>query len=209
MIIEGWHAKPERRKPWDTTLEQDLGISREGLRLALFSPPKPGAEPRISACARGETDLKDTLAVLLPDLGYAGSIDAFVGYWFRKDSNLNQDVLDIVKSLGQCEDVELYLATSQEHHRAAYLWNDLGLKNLFDDIFYSARLGALKDNTDFFARINAQLEIASSERPLFFDDTDEVVATARKAGWDAHVFDRIEDLAQNPRLRRVLGTENT
>ncbi len=32
----------------------------------------------------------------------------------------------------------------QEHHRAAYLWDELGFKEHFKDIFYSARLGHLK-----------------------------------------------------------------
>ena len=162
----------------------------------------------MSACARGESDLKDILAGLLPMLGYSGSVEAFVEYWFRKDSNINQSVLKIVKRLRQCKEVELYLATSQEHHRAAYLWNVLGLKELFDDIFYSARLGVLKDHAEFFSKINAQLDIASSEQPLFFDDTEKVVVTARAAGWDAYVFDTIEDLAQNSQLRRVLGNQD-
>ncbi len=205
VIIDGWHSKPARRKPWDTTIEQDLGVSREAFQRAFFTPPQRGADSLMSACLRGEGDLKDTLAELLPTLGYRGSVDAFVEYWFVKDSNINQDVLEIVKRLRQCEEVELYLATCQEHHRAAYLWNDLGLKELFNDIFYSARLGVPKDRTGFFDKINAQLDISPSERPLFFDDAEKVVATARAAGWDAHIFDTVKDLSRNPRLVRILG----
>ncbi len=159
----------------------------------------------MSACVRGEGDLKETLAELLPALGYRGSVDGFVEYWFVKDSNINQDVLEIVKRLRQCEEVELYLATGQEHHRAAYLWNDLGLKHLFHDIFYSARLGVPKHQAGFFAKINAQLDISPSERPLFFDDSERVVTTARAAGWDAHIFDTVEDLSRNSRLISILG----
>ena len=205
VIIDGWHAKPERRKPWDATIEQDLGISREALQRALFTPPRQGADSLMGACLRGEGDMKDLLAEILPALGYRGSIDGFVEYWFVKDSNLNQAVLAIVKRLGQLDDVELYIATAQEHHRAAYLWNDLGLKELFDDIFYSARLGVLKDRTGFFDKINAQLDISPSERPLFFDDTETVVTVACTAGWDAHIFDTVEDLSRNSRLVSILG----
>ncbi len=159
----------------------------------------------MSACVRGEGDLKETLAELLPALGYRGSVDGFVEYWFVKDSNINQDVLEIVKRLRQCEEVELYLATGQEHHRAAYLWNDLGLKYLFHDIFYSARLGVPKHQAGFFTKINAQLDISPSERPLLFDDSERVVTTARAAGWDAHIFDTVEDLSRNSRLISILG----
>lgn len=205
VIIDGWHAKPERRKPWDATIEQDLGISREAFQRAFFASPRRGAESLMSACVRGEGDLKDILAELLPTLGYRGSIDAFVEYWFVKDSNINQDVLEIVNRLGQCEAVELYLATGQEHHRAAYLWNDLGLKDLFNNIFYSARLGVPKHQAGFFAKINVELDISPSERPLFFDDSERVVTEARAAGWDAHIFDTVEDLSRNPRLMSILG----
>ncbi len=208
VIIDGWHSNPERRKPWDATIEPDLGVSREAFQQAFFTPPQRGAESLMSACVRGEGDLKETLAELLPTLGYRGSVDGFVEYWFVKDSNINQDVLEIVKRLGQCGEVALYIATAQEHHRAAYLWNDLGLKELFDDIFYSARLGVAKDRIEFFAKINAQLHIPPAERPLFFDDREKVVTAARAAGWDAQIFDTIEDLSRNSRVVSILGNES-
>lgn len=208
VVIDGWHAKPERRNPWDATIEEDLGINPEALRCALFVPSTRGGEAPISRCARGEGDLKAVLAEVLPKLSYQGSVDTFVDYWFRKDSNLNQDVLKVVRRLKRNDSVALYLATGQEHYRAAYLWNGLGLKALFDGMFYSARMGVLKDDIDFFAKINAQLGIAPSERPLFFDDMETVVRTARSAGWDAHVFDTVEDLTRNSRLSRMLVAED-
>jgi len=206
VVLEGWQAKAAQGQLWYATLERDLGVDREALQRALFLPPADGAAPAIAACARGTEDLKDLLAGLLPTLGYSGSVDAFVAYWFQKDAIIDRSVLTIVKRLRQGGQVELFLATNQEHHRAAYLWNDLGLKDHFDDIFYSARLGVLKDDTAFFAKINAQLDIASAEQPLFFDDQDKFVTTARAAGWDAHLFNRAEDLGRNPRLRGLLGS---
>lgn len=203
VIIDGWHSVPERRKPWDTTIEQDIGINREALRRALFTPLDGATASLLSRCIRGETDLKDVLARLLPNLGYPGSVDAFLKYWFSKDSNVNPAVLDVVRRLKKREGVELYLATNQEHHRATYLWNDLGLKDLFIDIFHSARLGVQKDDVAFFARINAQLGIGVSERPLFFDDAEVNVKTARDAGWDAHVFETADGLVKNSRLGAV------
>ena len=206
VVLEGWHAKRKRLTTWDATLEQDLGVSGAALQRALFLPPEDGALPPIAACAKGADDLKDVLAELLPTLGYSGSVDAFVDYWFSKDAKINEAVLSVAERLRQDERVSLFLATNQEHHRAAYLWNDFGLKDHFDDIFYSARLGVMKDDTEFFYKINAQLAIADAERPLFFDDQEKYVATARAAGWDAHLFDRAEDLGRNPRLRGLLGT---
>ncbi len=204
VIIDGWHARPERRKPWDVAIERDIGVNREAFRRALFVPPRTGTESMMHKCTRGVGDVKEILRGILPTLGYCGSVDTFMEYWFMKDSNVNQDVLKIVKRLGQCETVTLYLATSQEHFRAAYLWNVLGLKAFFTDIFYSARLGVSKDDPKFFTKINSQLEIAPLERPLFFDDRAKVVTAARATGWDAHIFDTVADLSRNPRLTAVL-----
>lgn len=204
VIIDGWHAKPERRKPWNATIEQDLGVSREAFQQAFFKAPHRGTDSPMESCIRGDGDLKDILTELLPTLGYDGSVDAFVAYWFAKDSTINQDVIEIAKRLRQRQGVELYIATGQEHYRAAYLWNDLGLKDLFDDMFYSARLGLSKIRTEFFADINARLGIGADEQPLFFDDSEAVVTAARDAGWDAHIFDTIEDLSRNSRVVEIL-----
>lgn len=206
VLIDGWHANPERRKPWDITLEQDIGVSGEALTRTLFMPSGRDTESLISVCARGAADLKDVLAGILPGLGYSGSVDSFLDYWFSKDSNVNPGVLSFVKRLKCSGKFELYLATNQEHHRAAYLWNHLGFKELFQDIFYSARLGILKDQTDFFSTINTQLGIRASERPLFFDDRETVVMTARAAGWDAQIFETAETLSKNERLLDIIDT---
>ena len=62
VIIDGWHAKPERRKPWDATIEQDFGVRREAFQRAFFTPPTRGVESFMSTCVRGEGDLKEILA---------------------------------------------------------------------------------------------------------------------------------------------------
>ena len=204
VLIDGWHCKPERRKPWDATIEQDLGINREAFRERLFAKPTGRGQPVILACAAGKSDLKDALAVILPEIGYRGSVDSFVRYWFEKDSNVNPDVLAVVERLGRHAHVDLFLATGQERHRADYLWNELGLRRHFRDIFYSARLGHLKDTPEFFAAINRALAIDPGHRPLLFDDRDDIVMLARASGWDATVFDTIADITHHPRLKDLL-----
>ena len=149
VLVGGWHAKPDRRKPWDATLERDLGISRAAFQEKFFEPRSDGSESLMHACMRGDCDMKETLAEILPALGYHESVDSFVAYWFENDSNVNGAVLDVVKRLGRHDQVEIYLATGQERYRAAYLWNDLGFRAYFKDMFYSARLGYLKDTLAF------------------------------------------------------------
>jgi len=203
VIIDGW-SSPDRRIRWDVTMEQDLGICPEVFQKAFFAPQRPGTASMMDACVKGEANLKHVLSELLPSLGYRGSIDAFVDYWFSKDSNINQDVLEIVKRLKEVDGVTLYLATTQEHFRAAYLWHELGLKDLFAAIFYSASLGVTKSEPSYYTIVNAKIDIQPSERPLFFDDMPTVITAARTAGWDAHVFNTVEDLLQNPRIAGVL-----
>jgi putative hydrolase of the HAD superfamily len=204
VLIDGWHSKPERRRPWDAAIEQDLGIDREALRQRLFAPSADGEDAPILACACGRRDLKEVLAEILPAVGYRGSVDAFVGYWFAKDTNVNRDLFAVVERLAQRAEVDLYLATGQEHHRAAFLWNELGWCAQFKDIFYSARLGHLKDTPEFFAAINRALAIAPGDPPLFFDDREDIVMLARAAGWDASVFDTVEDVIGHPRLKDLV-----
>ncbi len=129
----------------------------------------------------------------------------FVAYWFAKDSNVNRELFAVVERPARHPQVDIYLATGQEHHRAAYLWNELGWRVHFKDIFHSARLGQLKDTPDFFAAINRALDHRSRrDRPLFFDDREDIVMLAREAGWDAHVFDTVADVVGHPRLRNSL-----
>ena len=204
VLIDGWHAKPEFRRPWDATIEEDLGIDKDAFHEKFFG--FAGANrAAISACLRGERDLKEALAAFLPTVGYAGSVDAFLRYRLEKDSHINREVMEAVKRLARHAHVELYLATAQEHYRAAYLWDELGFKDHFKDIFYSARLGHLKNAVEFYLAINQALGIRPEERPLFFDDRDDSVTSARAAGWDACLFDTAADLLGHPRLINLLS----
>jgi len=204
VLIDDWHAAPDRRKPWDATIEQDLGVHREAFKESFFRSPTASYESLMHGCAIGALDLKEALASILPAAGYGGSVDAFVAYWFEKDSNVNRSVLDVADRLARHSDVDLYLATNQEHYRAAYLWEELDLRRHFIDIFYSAKLGHSKATQAFFEKVNAELGVSPTEKPLFFDDKLELVRVARNAGWDACVFETVQDLTEHPRLKNLL-----
>ena len=203
VLIDGWHSRPEHRRPWDATIEQDLGLNALAFRETFFGAALSGGA-LFEACALGERDLKEALAEALPGVGYTGSVQAFIRYWFEHDSNVNSEVMAAVKVLAGYEDIELYLATGQEHHRAAYLWDELALNKHFKDMFYSARLGLSKNTPEFFLEVNRRLGIASTERPLLFDDSERVVESAREAGWDGVVFNTPADLVSHPRLVDLL-----
>ena len=97
-----------------------------------------------------------------------------------------------------------YLATSQEHRRASYIWEELGLRHHFADIFYSAKLGCSKKSVEFFRLIEARLGLPA-ERLLYFDDRESFVELARSAGWDAYLYDSSDSLRQSHDLAVLLG----
>ena len=201
VLINGWHAKPERRQRWDVALNNDLGVDPLAFQEKFFATPTGEFASLMHSCVAGRRDLKEELASVLPSLGYSGSADTFVAYWLERDSNLNHDVLEIVRRLAEWPDAELYVVTGQEHYRAAYLWNTLGFRDHFKDILYSAKLGHLKGTAAFFSRINTMLSIEAGDAPLFFDDQEEVVSLARDAGWDARVFEDVRTILTHPRLQ--------
>jgi putative hydrolase of the HAD superfamily len=207
VLIDGWHAKRERRRLWSTNLTADLGIDRTLFR-DFFTTPAGGHPSRMHACMVGARDLKETLGEFLPTIGYTGDVETLVRYWFTQDSKRNLPLFDVIARLRAHADVALYLATGQEHHRAAFLWNELGFKDFFREMFYGAQIGHPKDDPAFFHAINQALQIAPGEHPLFFDDTPEVVAAARTAGWEAVEFDSIDDVLRHPRLARFLAGSN-
>jgi putative hydrolase of the HAD superfamily len=200
VLIDGWHANTALRKPWDLTIEADLGIDREAFRTLFFGAPGAKAGSPMVECVSGRRDLLEALADVLPRAGYSGSASDFAHYWFEKDSNLNPAVLAFAEQLRETGGAKLYIATGQEHHRARYLWNGLGFSGYFERMFYSAEIGHLKKDVRFFEFINRELGIGAEDRPLFFDDQPEIVTLAISVGWDATEFTSASDIREHPRL---------
>ena len=197
VLIDGYHANPERRCPWYASLQADLGVDPDALEREFF-------QPWIGRIVTGEVDMKDALAQVLPTLGYDGSIDAFIQYWLENDSKLNPAMWGAVQTLSDRDDLAMYVATAQEHRRARYLWDEVGFRRYFDDIFFSAEIGYAKESPAFFEAINARLGISDGESPLFFDDNSDVVAAAQEAGWSAHQFETPDDFLTHPTIRDLL-----
>ena len=205
VLIDGWHVNAALRKPWNDSLETDLGVNVKDFEDVFFAIPEGKRFSIMESCVMGKRDLKEALQSVLPVLGYQGSADDFVSYWFEKDSNINPDVFDIVVQLKTIPEVELFVATGQEHYRASYLWDQLAFSNHFEKIFYSANIGHLKSSTKFFEVINAELEIPEQvDTPLFFDDSESVVNASIEAGWEGVVFNSVDDLRLHPKISELL-----
>lgn len=191
VLIDGIHARPELARRWDANLLADMGVDPERFtREFIF-------DVFVKKVSIGQMSVIEALERHLPGLGYKGSPMVFHHYWLTQDSVLNQPLLDQVRALRARSDIRLYIATNQEHLRATWLWSHLGLAELFDDIFYSARVGVRKPQRGFFDFVDARIG-RQTEPPLFFDDTPAVVAGARAAGWEAVEFSTTDDFTDHP-----------
>jgi putative hydrolase of the HAD superfamily len=159
-----------------TDLEKDLGITVEALQRHFFAPRWP-------AIVTGEKALLPELAEALATIAPSVRAETLIDYWFINDSRLDETVLHAMADL-RAAGSPVYLATNQEHRRAAYLMQTMGLAEHVDGIFYSAAIGHRKPEVGFFAHVDAAL----GDRPgqvVLIDDTEANVAAAREHGWSA------------------------
>jgi putative hydrolase of the HAD superfamily len=197
VLIHGYHAVAEKRRRWDTHLQQDLGIDPEAFaRVFIRGPFTDHVLP-------GRMSLIDALAQTLPTIGFHGSTLRVAEYWLNRDSHLNFQLLEIVQQLRRAGVGPLHIATNQEHMRAFHLWNALGLKRYFDDMFYAARIGALKPQIEFFERIAMAIGLQQTP-PLFFDDSASVVNAATAFGWEGVLYEELDDCRAHPWVMAVI-----
>lgn len=189
LVHSRFHPDVERRRFWDEHLLADLGVEREAFQ-AMFGPDT-------IEVMLGKRSLVDLLDEFLPTIGYTGSTLRFLEYWLERDTHVNYALLDAITRLRRSADVRVYLATNQEHVRAAYLWRELRLGHIFDDMLYAARLGAAKPDALFFERASAYLKDCEG-KPLLFDDSEKVVAGGREVGWETVLFTDVEHFTHHP-----------
>ena len=176
VLIRG---RPEDGQPWSTTLATDLGIDPTRLQTAFF-------RPFWSQIVTGKRGLAETLTDCLPRIGAKVTAEDFISYWFARDARLDPDVLEDVGVL-RATGLRVILCTNQDHLRAAYLMQDLGLGAHVDGMIYSAALGARKPDPAFFNAARAQTSLPP-EALLLIDDTRANITAARKAGWRAFLW---------------------
>src|SRR5436305_4789882 len=167
VLVDG---RPEDGRPWHTSVEEDLGLTSGLLHEQFFAPYWENI-------VLGRAGLMEHLMTALQKIAPHVGPDQFVSYWFERDSRLAAPLLQelsLVRSAG----IRVYLATNQEHLRAAYLMEDLGLAEHVDGMFYSARLGAKKPDVEFFAKVEAAVGLRGDEM-LLIDDSGQNIQAAR------------------------------
>jgi putative hydrolase of the HAD superfamily len=199
VLIHGYHARLDLRRCWDENLMRDFGIDR----IRFTDEFIHGSFMQVLA---GECHLREALAQWLHDIASNADPDAFIAYWLANDAHINQPLLKKIAQLKDTGKVRLFIATNQEHNRAHYLMRDLGFSSLFEDIFYSARIGALKPDDRYFEWISARLSLANDQKIIFFDDTPSVITRATAHGWEAIEYTELNDLNRSAVVRDILST---
>jgi putative hydrolase of the HAD superfamily len=172
-VVKG---RPEDGRSWAADIERDLGIDPERLYAVFFAP-------YWDDIVTGRRPLLGVLEGCLPDLSPSLGVQAFVDYWFERDSAVDEAVLaacDVLRGRG----VRVFLATNQEHLRARHLMGLLGLGDRVDGMIYSAAIAARKPQRGFFEAAVARAG-ASPAETLLVDDTGANVDAALEAGWQA------------------------
>ncbi|MDP1643260.1 MAG: HAD family hydrolase [Phenylobacterium sp.] len=170
---------------WDHAIEADLGVDPAEFQSAFFAD-------HWTDVVNGRADLHERLAIALPDFAPHLTPEALTDYWFSKDAHLDQGFLDQLAALNGR--YALHLATVQEHLRAAYLWNELGLKDRFAEIHYAAAYGCGKPDPAFFDAVAARTGHGPHEL-LLIDDSPRNVEAARACGWRAGLWDGTRTVA--------------
>lgn len=170
------NGRPADGQPFGTRLEADLGLSLERLQKAFF-------HRYWEAIVTGQEPMMDRLTAVLAEIAPHLTAETLTDYWFANDSRIDADVLAGAGAL-RAEGWRVFLATNQEHHRAKYLMETLGLGDHVDGIVYSAALGHKKPTHEFFRGAEAAVA-AGPDDLVLVDDLIANIEAARRCGWRA------------------------
>ena len=176
-------------EPWESALPPDLGIPPSEIVRDFFNAS-------FREVLRGRLDLYVALHAWLDARGLADRLDYFVSYWFERDGTVDEAVLAAAAEWRARTGGRVFAASNQEHHRAAWLRDRVGLGAHFDEIVYSAALGVCKPERVFFTNAQARMGVTVGQSILFVDDKAENVDGARMSGWRAMLYRGPEALAR-------------
>ncbi len=176
VLING---RGEDRKHWSTDIEHDLNLSGKILNEKFFIP-------YWDKIITGKIDLISALKPVLLKIAPHLTADDLIAYWFKNDAFINVDLINCLKTLRK-QGIYIGLATNQEHMRAAYITNNLRLGDVTNAVFYSAKLGIKKPDTQFFEKIS-ELSGYQPNEILFLDDSKANIASAKNSGWNTMLW---------------------
>ncbi len=173
VLVSG---RPQDGKHLFPDFESDFGLTREKLKAAFFDVYWP-------AIILGQDALEQRLGEVLETIAPGLTAQTLIARWFANDSVIDGEVLAAVDRLRLAGKM-VFLATNQDHLRARYLMETMGLGAHVDGIIYSAALGYRKPAPEFYRLAAVRAAVPPGEITLVDDALANVVA-ARAAGWKA------------------------
>jgi len=171
VLIQGRDENGSYR--WKKNIYEDLGILIEETPK-LFNHKWPDV-------LLGKIDTLDRISEFLSEIGAKISAKDFLNYWLKHDTKFDNQMLNLAQALKDYG-YPLYLATNQEEHRSKYLYETLGLKNIFSEIYSSSFVGLKKPDPAYFSALEHRVHLRPGEI-IFIDDSLENVNSAIKCGW--------------------------
>ncbi|MDX2050635.1 MAG: HAD-IA family hydrolase [Rickettsiaceae bacterium] len=159
---------------WSQSVKEDLGLTSKHFSV-IFSE-------KWESIIRGKIKLEDHLHVIFQEKLFkdqAITPEQYIHYWLTHDHQVNQDILELVKSLK----IPCYLGTNQEALRTAHILNTAGA--YFKECFASYNIGSIKPEQGFFQYIQKALSLLPHEL-LLIDDTKNNILGAQSCS--LHVY---------------------
>lgn len=172
---------------WTQNISHDLGINKKSLQK-LFSK-------KWQEVVLGRVDTIEIVRLFLEEINVSITPQQFINYWLAKDSNVDKKMLEAAKLLKN-KGYFLYLATVQEKYRVRFLWEELGFKNVFQDIYASCFLGCQKPQIDYYYNVQKRIG-ALPEQILLIDDKIQNIYGALHVGWRAHLHKTYKETKEN------------
>lgn len=154
-------------------------------------------------CLGGEAELEEAIAPFLPRWGWHGGADEFIRIWFEVEPRINEPLIEVVQALRR-DGFRCVVATNQERRRLACMREEEGFSRLFDGVFGSAEVGAVKPARGFYEGVTGLLNVEPGDI-AFWNDSEANVEGARAFGWRAEQFTDMDGFLES--LNFHLGWE--
>jgi HAD superfamily hydrolase (TIGR01509 family) len=143
----------------------------------------------------GKRDLVEALSEVLPAWNVSRNANQVLTDWFEGENNIDYAALERIQGIRN-SGVRCVLATDHSQFRKNQVWEDLGMKDFFDNIIASADVGATKHDSEFYLQSLKRLDIEKPQDVVFTDDDPKNVEVAKEVGLNAFVFEDIASLEQ-------------
>jgi putative hydrolase of the HAD superfamily len=174
---------------WQAAVTDRFGVDPSELQRNFF-------DQSWSEVLVGRLPIEDALGEAIAQNSWPVSVEDFLACWFEADFWPVTGVVAAAASWSE-RGARLALVTNQEHRRAAYLREQLGELLPIDQMVYSAEIGHVKSEPEFFAAATGALtDIDDGSAIVFVDDTPAHVAVARRSGWTAVQYEPGTGLAR-------------